>query len=196
MSRWRSALRVHAVHGDCGLQVVRVQRVVVRMRVPVGVKFVAEQRGCLRRRVQVQVVVVVPDVNTGRERVVVSRWILAVLLWTHGAVAWRRQGEDMWLVGILGTSPSPLLSLLVSCVSYFFYNEWCSVIKSVNDIHSDQRGNAAQHLHIYEAKPLNVCFWTDSFMKQSSELLMANSCSFSQHIVGNDTELGPKELNY
>lgn len=98
MMRRRSALCIHTVHSDCGLQVVRVQWVVMRMRVPVGVKFVAEQRSCLRRRVQVQVVIVVPDVNTGRERVVVSRWILAVLLRTHGAVAWRRQEKtcDWW----------------------------------------------------------------------------------------------------
>lgn len=89
MPRRRSALCVHAVHGNCGLQVVRVQWVVVCMRVPVGVKFVAEQCGCLRRRVQIEVVVVVTNVDAGRERVVVSRWILAVLLWTHGAVAWK-----------------------------------------------------------------------------------------------------------
>lgn len=98
MPRWRSALRVHAVHGDRGLQVVRVrvQRVVVRMRVPVGVKLVAEQRGRLRRRVQVEVVIVVTNVDTGRERVVVSGRILAVLLRTHGAVAWRQKARRGW----------------------------------------------------------------------------------------------------
>lgn len=89
MPHRRSALCVHAVHSNRRLQVVRVQRVVVRMRVPVGVKFVAEQRGCLRRRVQIEVVIVVTNVDAGRERVVVSGWILAVLLWTHGAVAWK-----------------------------------------------------------------------------------------------------------
>lgn len=90
--RQRSALCVHTVHGDRSLQVVRVrvQRVVVCVRVPVGVKLVAEQRGRLGRRVQVEVVIVVADVDAGRERVVVPGRILAVLLRTHGAVAWRQ----------------------------------------------------------------------------------------------------------
>lgn len=93
-----SALCVHAVHRHCRLQVVRmrVQRVVVRVRVPVGVELVAEQCRRLRGSVQVQVVVVVANVDAGRKRVVVSRRILAVLLRAHGTVAWtqKRCAED------------------------------------------------------------------------------------------------------
>lgn len=65
-----------------------MQGVVVCVRVSVGVKFVAEQGCRLRGRVQVQVVVVVSHVDPGRQRVVVSGRILAVLLGTHGAVTW------------------------------------------------------------------------------------------------------------
>lgn len=88
-----SALCVHAVHRHRRLQVVcmRVQRVVVRVRVPVGVELVAEQCRRLRGSVQVQVVVVVANVDAGRKRVVVSRRILAVLLRAHGAVAWTQK---------------------------------------------------------------------------------------------------------
>lgn len=68
-----------------------VQRVVVRVRVPVGVELVAEQCRRLRGSVQVQVVIVVANVNAGRKRVVVSRRILAVLLRAHGAVAWTQK---------------------------------------------------------------------------------------------------------
>lgn len=68
-----------------------MQRVVVRMRVSVGVKFVTEQRRRLRGRVQIEVVVVVSDVDAGRQRVVVSGRVLTVLLWTHGAVAWTQK---------------------------------------------------------------------------------------------------------
>lgn len=88
-----SALCVHAVHRHRCLQVVRmrVQRVVVRVRVPVGVELVAEQCRRLRGSVQVQVVIVVANVNAGRKRVVVSRRILTVLLRAHGAVAWTQK---------------------------------------------------------------------------------------------------------
>lgn len=88
-----SALGVHAVDGDGGLQVVCVQGVVVCVRVSVGVKFVAEQGCRLRGRVQVQVVVVVSHVDPGRERVVVSGRILAVLLRAHGAVTWTQNTQ-------------------------------------------------------------------------------------------------------
>lgn len=88
----RSALGVHAVHRHSGLQVVRVQRVVVHVRVPVGVELVAEQRRRLRGRVQVQVVVVVAHVDASRQRVVVAGRILAVLLRAHGAVTWGVEG--------------------------------------------------------------------------------------------------------
>lgn len=65
MPRRGSALCVHTVHGDRSLQVVRVQRVVVCVRVPVGVELVAEQRSRLGRRVQVQVVIVVTNIDAG-----------------------------------------------------------------------------------------------------------------------------------
>lgn len=87
-----------------------MQRVVVRMRVSVRVKFVTEQRRSLRRRVQIKVVIMVSDVDAGRERVVVSGRVLAVLLWTHGAVAWTQKTG-----GIIGAvipkmySPNKLL---------------------------------------------------------------------------------------
>lgn len=82
------------MHRHGGLQVVRVQRVVVHVRVPVGVELVAEQRRRLGGRVQVQVVVVVAHVHAGRQRVVVAGRILAVLLRAHGAVTWAVEGGD------------------------------------------------------------------------------------------------------
>lgn len=62
-----SALGVHAVHGDGRLEMVRVQvQGVVRVGVPIGMKFMAEKSGCLRRSVQVEVLVVIAHINARR----------------------------------------------------------------------------------------------------------------------------------
>lgn len=64
------------------------------MRVTIRVELVTEQSSRLRRCVQVQVVIVVTDINAGRQRIIVSGRIFAVLLWTHGTVAWTQTQEE------------------------------------------------------------------------------------------------------